>query len=66
MTADIEARLARQGLIWDNLYGPPNSRAMVARVRELVSGGAEVGAAIAVVEGDDEDFGDDLIVPRHG
>jgi hypothetical protein len=67
MTADVEARLTRQGLIWDNLYGPPNSRTMVEQVRQLLAQGVEVGAAIARVEGDgNDDDADDFIVPRHG
>jgi hypothetical protein len=68
MTAELDARLTRQGLIWDNLYGPPNSREMVRRVRQLVADGIDVGAAIAEVEGGDdgEAEADDFIVPRHG
>jgi hypothetical protein len=65
MTADLEARLTRQGLIWDNLYGPPNSRTMVDRVRQLVDDGVDVDDAIADVEGEDDDPGEDFIVPRH-
>jgi hypothetical protein len=67
MSADTDARLTRQGLIWDNLYGPPNSRTMVAEVRRLIDDGMGFDEAIARVEPDDDDEATaaEFIVPRH-
>jgi hypothetical protein len=69
MSSELEARLTRQGLIWDNLYGSPASRRMVSDVRSMVDGGAELADAIAWVEGEADDGGGEaefFIVPRHG
>lgn len=65
MTAELDALLTRQALIWDNLYGLPASRRMVGEVRDLVDTGMDPRAAIAAVEsGDDGDADPDFIVPR--
>ena len=67
MTAELDSLLARQGLIWDNLYGLPASRRMVDEVRRLVGEGVEPSAAIAAVDaGDDGETDPDFVVPRHG
>lgn len=66
MTSDLEARLARQGQIWDNLYGRQASQRMVEEVRRLVGDGSSLDDALARAEGDDDDegTGEDFIVPR--